>query len=109
MRIDELNSFGRTLLSDMKRIAIWSLVLPLISCASQHTSTIFVAVSNDYFMIENTVITSQSDLTIALKSRHADLVELRNIGKPSYHQVEQAIQAVNDSGAHLNMIGTVSK
>ena len=91
----------------MNKIAIWWLVLLLISCASQHAPTIFVTISDDYFMIDDTVITSRSELTMALKNCHADQVELRNIGNPSYHQVEQAMQAISDSGAHLNLVGSV--
>jgi hypothetical protein len=106
---DDPNMFWPADYPCMKTIAVLLLVLPLISCAAPRPPVIYVTIADDYFVIDDIVLKTSTELAVALKYRHADLVELRNVGKPSYRQVEQAVQAISYAGGHLKMIGNTGE
>jgi hypothetical protein len=109
MSKDDLNRFWPNDHACMKKIAVLLFVLQLISCASPRPPVIYVTIADNYFQIDDIVLKTSTELTVALKNRRPGLVELRNVGKPSYRQVEQAVQAISDAGGHLNMIGNVGE
>lgn len=106
---DDPNTFWPADYPFMKTIAVMLLMLLLISCASPRPPVIYVTIAEDYFVIDDIVLKTSTELAVALKNRHHDLVELRNVGKPSYRQVEQAVQAISDAGGQLKMIGNVGE
>lgn len=81
------------------------IALSLISCASPRPAGIFVDVSEVNYAVGEEVVTTRPELAHILLDHHANLVELRIVGKPSYQQIEQAVQAVRDAGGRLNIVG----